>query len=157
MVEDYPEIEDKDLGFVACGGKGSSKHVAYITAHTGLRCALIYDFDALLTDLEVIEDVCKMLKGDTSQLDSLRVVVDNLMPDKHATKPQTVKQAEHSGIQSSLVQNNYAAFDKAMKTLNAVGIFIVPYGSLESWAPDVEPKMRFPDTAPDVIKANPTL
>lgn len=157
MVEDYPEIEDKDLGFVACGGKGSSKHVAYITAQTGLRCAFIYDFDALLTDLEVIEDVCKMLKGDTSQLESLKVVVDNLMPAKHATKPQTVKQAERSGIQSSLVQDNYAAFDKAMKALNAVGIFIVPYGSLESWAPDVEPKVRFPDTAPDVIRADPAL
>jgi len=44
-----------------------------------------------------------------------------------------------------------------MKALNAVGIFIVPHGTLESWAPDVEPKVRFPDKAPDVIRADSAL
>jgi len=157
MAEDYSEIEDKDLGFVACGGKGSSKHVAYIAAQTGLRCAFIYDFDALLTDLEVIEDVCNMLGGDTSQLRDLKPVIDNLGSAEPATKSPAVKQAENCGIQSSLVRDNYAAFDRAMKALSAVGIFVVPHGSLESWAPNVEPKVRFPDRAPDVIRNDPTL
>ncbi|MBA7480873.1 hypothetical protein ES707_16336 [subsurface metagenome] len=157
MVEDYSEIEDKDLGFIACGGKGSSKYVVSIAVQTGLRCAFIYDFDAILSDLGTIEDIYSMLGGDTSQLGSLKAVVDSLVSDKHATKPAAIKQAERLGIQSPLVQDHYAVFDKAMKALNAVGIFVVPHGTLESWAPDVEPKVRFPDKAPDVVRADPAL
>lgn len=157
MTEDYSEIEDKDLGFVACGGKGSSKHVAYIAAQTGLRCAFIYDFDALLTDLEVIEYVCNMLGGDTRQLLDLKLAIDNLGPADTAAKSPAVKQAENCGIQSSLMRDNYDAFDRAMKALSAVGIFVVPYGSLESWAPGVEQKVRFSDKAPDVIRADADL
>lgn len=157
MVEDYPEVADKDLGFVACGGKGSSKHVAHITSHVGLRCAFIYDFDALLTDVGTIQDICAILGGDASQVAELGTIIAQFGPADQARKSRDIKDAATAGIESSLVQHNHEAFDKAIRALNSVGIFFVPYGTLESWAPDVEPKVRFSDKAPDVVRSNPSL
>jgi hypothetical protein len=44
-----------------------------------------------------------------------------------------------------------------MAELAEHGVFLVPRGALESWAPSVENKARFAEIAPDVIKADPTL
>ncbi len=34
------------------------------------------------------------------------------------------------------------------------GVFFVPNGDLESWAPDIEDKVRFSESAPDLIKGD---
>jgi hypothetical protein len=44
-----------------------------------------------------------------------------------------------------------------INALASKGIFIVPKGTLESWAPEVEPKVRFAELAPTVIQKNKAL
>lgn len=158
VEENYPDVTDKDLGFVACGGSGSSKHVAHMASRVGLRCAFIYDYDALLGNLKVTEDVFSMLGGDESKLHELKTVLGGLNSLDENKKSQLIKEAKEKGIAGLLVQNNRDVFDRAICALNNSGIFIVPYGDLESWAPDIEgPKARFADNAPDVIKSTPEL
>ncbi|MCK4362011.1 MAG: ATP-binding protein [Dehalococcoidia bacterium] len=157
VEENYPGVTDKDLGFVACGGSGSSKHVAHIASHVGLRCAFIYDYDALLGNLEVTKKVCIMFGGDGSKLHEIKILLDNL-DSLGEHKKELIKESKEKGVASRLVQDNRDVFDRAICALNNSGIFIVPYGDLESWAPDIEgPKARFADNAPDVIKSTPEL
>ncbi|MFQ5924696.1 MAG: ATP-dependent endonuclease [Dehalococcoidia bacterium] len=156
VEENCPEVTDKDLGFVACGGSGSSTHVANIASRVGLRCAFIYDYDALLGSLTVTENVFSMLGGDKSELRELKTVLGDLNSLGEEKKSQLIKEAKEKGVASPLVQNKRDVFDRATSALNNSGIFIVPYGDLESWAPDIEgPKARFADNAPDVIKSTP--
>jgi len=82
VEEEYPVTSDKDLGFVACGGKGGTKNVAYIASKVGLRSAFIYDFDALVFDLPLIEDVFVSMGGMVEDLLELRQFVERFgLPD----------------------------------------------------------------------------
>lgn len=157
VVEEYPGIADKDLGFVASGGKGSTKNVAYIASRVGLRCAFIYDFDALVSDLGVVEDVFSLVGGDTTKLHELRGLLDQFGPPEYAKKSPEVKALGKAGLGSDFAMRHREVFENAVKDLSSAGIFIVPTGGLESWAPEVEPKYRFPEIAPDVIRADSVL
>jgi hypothetical protein len=60
-------------------------------------------------------------------------------------------------MESSFVKEHKEYFDEAIGELSKAGIFIVLVGSLESWAPEAEPKVRFAEVAPDLIKADEKL
>lgn len=160
MVEELMgnRIENKDVGFVACGGKGASKNVAYITSRVGLRTAFLYDFDALLFDIPVLRDIVNMLGG--TQSEALNKL-DDLLREKFGNDAKKIKEgtghADKVGMESPFVKEHKEFFENAFNELSKVGIFIIPSGSLESWAPDVEPKVRFAEVAPDLIKANEKL
>ena len=64
---------------------------------------------------------------------------------------------DKKGIQSEWAQKNKKIFEEVIGLLAQTRIFIVPNGTLESWAPDVEPKVRFAEIAPEVIKKNKAL
>jgi len=154
MVEELlgNRIENKDLGFIACGGKGGSKNVAYIATQVGLHSAFIYDFDALLFDIPLIRDIVGMLNGQSDKLDELaRFLQDKFNGDEKRIKNET-DQAHKVGMRSSFVNDHKVYFEEAINQLSKVGIFIVPNGSLESWAPELEQKFRFAEIAPDFIK-----
>lgn len=154
MVEELMEnrIENKDLGFIACGGKGGSKNVAHITSQVGLQSAFIYDFDALLFDIPLLRDIVNMFKGQSDKLDELaRFLQDKFNGDEKRIKQET-DQAHEVGMRSSFIKEHKVYFEEAITQLSKVGIFIVPSGSLESWAPKLEQKIRFAEFAPDFIK-----
>jgi hypothetical protein len=160
MVEELmgSRIENRDVGFVACGGKGASKNVAYITSRVGLRTAFLYDFDALLFDIPVLRDIVTMLGG--SQSDALDKL-ENLLCERFGNDKRRIKEetghAEKIGMESPYAKEHKVLFESAFSELSKVGIFIIPGGSLESWAPDAEPKVRFAEVAPDLIKGNENL
>jgi hypothetical protein len=159
MVEELManRIENKDLGFVACGGKGASKNVAFITSQVGLRSAFIYDFDALLFDIPLLHGVVQMLAGKSERLDMLASFLqEKFGGDEKKTREGTGNATKH-GMKSDFVRHHRKYFEEAMDELSEVGIFILPFGSLESWAPEVEPKARFAESAPDTIKPQKAL
>lgn len=159
MTEElFPDrIADKDLGFVACGGKGASKNVAHMAAQVGLRSALIYDFDALLWDIPLTKEICAIRGGKTESLEKLEQVLrDQFGLDSKRVKAEA-DNAHKLGFASKFVQTHRELFEAAMSDLKSVGILVVPSGSLESWAPEVEEKVRFSEQAPDVIKSNQEL
>lgn len=148
-------IEDKDLGFVACGGKGASKNMVDITSKVGLRSAFIYDFDALLLDIPVIKDIFLMLGGQGHPLKKIEDLLRENFDGKRI-KTETID-AQRLGLQSPFIQQHIEVFESAIKQLAEIGIFIVPGGTLESWVWDVEPKVRFAEFAPDRIKGDAKL
>lgn len=160
MIEDYTETHDKDLGFVACGGKGGTKHMANIVAKVGLNTAFIYDFDALLFETALIKEVYLLLGGNDDPLEELTNLLEQNEEIKNAKdakeRNKRVKEvtgySDKGGISGAWADTNRSVVDGVIDSLAKVGIFIVPNGTLESWAPDVEPKVRFAELAPDEIK-----
>jgi len=150
-------IENKDLGFVACGGKGGSKNVAYITSQVGLRTAFIYDFDALLFDIPLLHTIVEMIGGKFEKLDMLAGFLQERFGGDEKKIKEGTGGADREGMKSDFVKQHLKYFEETMNELSEVGIFVLPFGSLESWAPEVEPKARFAESAPDAIKAQETL
>jgi hypothetical protein len=159
MVEELManRIENKDLGFVTCGGKGASKNVAFITSQVDLRSAFIYDFDALLFDIPLLHSIVEMLGGKFEKLDMLAQFLQQQFGGDEKKIKEGTSGADKLGMRSDFVRQYRRYFEEAINELNEVGIFILPFGSLESWAPEVEPKARFAESAPDAIKAQKAL
>ena len=64
---------------------------------------------------------------------------------------------DKTGVSSDWASKNRTLLDDTLDALQRVGVFVVPNGTLESWAPDVSPKVRFAELAPDEIRTNPDL
>lgn len=165
IIEEYREISDKDLGFVACGGKGGTKHMASIISKVGLKAAFIYDFDIILFETKLIKEIYSLLGGTNDLLSKIDVLFNQQETIKTAKdnkeRNKLIKDLcnynERKGIEGEWVTKNKNIFDEVINLLSAVGIFIVPNGTLESWAPNVEPKVRFAEIAPEVIKGDEIL
>src|SRR5205823_4441638 len=56
MIEEHFNVQDKDMGFVAAGGKNSAKHMANIAAKVGLKVAFVFDLDAIF-DPALLADI----------------------------------------------------------------------------------------------------
>jgi predicted ATPase len=165
MIDDYPEVADKDLGFVASGGKASTKHMAVLASKVGLTCSFIYDLDVILFQSSLVRDIYSLLGGKGHPLEQLEELfesdeaIHNSKDDKErndAIKAVTGYK-DKTGVSVDWANKHRALFDAALDALQRVGIFVVPRGTLESWAPDVSPKVRFAELAPDEIRANPDL
>lgn len=161
MLEDFSETQDKDLGVVVAGGKGSSKHMAHIVAKVGLKAAFVYDFDILIDSPSLIRDIYQTLGGTGDPVEKLEKAFNEVATVKEAGEKERLLKikeligyTEKRGMSSKWASDNKAVFVEAIASLNGVGIFIVPNGTLESWAPEVEPKVRFAELAPDVIRAD---
>jgi hypothetical protein len=98
-----------------------------------------------------------MFKGQSDKLDAIdRLLQDRFNGDEKRIKQET-DQAHEFGMRSSFIQEHKVYFEEAITQLSEVGIFIVPSGSLESWAPELEQKIRFAEFAPDFIKEHAEL
>lgn len=155
-------ISEKDLGFVISSGAGMSKHVSKLVTQLNLKAAFIFDYDVLLKDLTLIKDIFKTLGGQPSDFDTLENLLDTHPSVKEATdKYKAIKAlcgySDRFGMTSDWAKKNIEIFDALIKRLQKKGIFIVPNGSLESWAPEVEAKQRFAEYAPAIIANNTQL
>ena len=165
MTDDYPSVADKDLGFVACGGKGGTKHMAMLASKVGLKCAFIYDFDVILFQTDLVKDIFVCLGGEGNPLIELENLFEEVPGIRNATdekeRNKEIKKLigykNKAGLTSQWSMKNKQIFDNATKILESVGVFLVPTGTLESWAPEVEPKIRFAELAPDAIRKAPDL
>lgn len=165
MIEDYAGVADKDLGFVASGGKASSKHMAVLASKVGLKCSFIYDFDVILFQLNVVKDIYSLLGGEGNPLEKLEVLLESDTAIHNAKNEKERNSGiravtgykDKTGVSADWANKNRALLDDALDALQRVGVFVVPNGTLESWAPDVSPKVRFAELAPDEIRANPNL
>ena len=165
-IEDlYTEVQEKDLGFITCGGKGNTKHMAEIVAKVGLTAAFIYDYDVILFSTSLIKDVYKILGGDEIIFQNFDNLLNNEPSIKNATdekeKNKAIKKlcdySDKNGINSEWAKTNISIFETLIESLSKVGIFIVPNGTLESWAPNVVPKVRFAELAPEAIETDSNL
>jgi predicted ATP-dependent endonuclease of OLD family len=142
MIEDYVETHDKDLGFVACGGKGSTKHMANIVSKVGLNTAFIYDFDALLFETTLIKEVFSLLNGDGDPLAALTDLLDQneRIKNTHDVKERNklIKEitgySDKGGISGSWADINKEVIGGAIDNMAKVGIFIVPNGTIDTHA-----------------------
>jgi hypothetical protein len=165
MIEDYPEIADKDLGFVASGGKASSKHMATLACKVGLISAFIYDFDVILFQTSVVKDIYSLLDGESNPLEELESVFDEVQDIRNAKDDKERNKAikkltgykDKTGVSGAWAEKHRPTINRVISKLEHEGIFIVPNGTLESWAPDVSPKVRFAELAPDEIRGNARL
>ena len=165
MTDDNTAVADQDLGFVACGGKGGTKHMASLASKVGLKCAFIYDLDVILFNTNLVKDIFACLGGEGNPL----VELENLFNGARAIheakdekeRNKAIKEISgyepKRGLTSRWSIDNKQIFDNAIGILERVGVFLVPTGNLESWAPEVEPKIRFAELAPDVIHNAPEL
>lgn len=161
-----PEIHEKDFGFVSAGGKNNTVNIATIASRVGLNVAFIYDFDVLLTDIELLQKIYSLLGGTKtdlfSDLRSLFESVENIRKEKYKGKREKLIRSlcgysDKYGMSGEWTDTHKTIFDQIIADLASVGIFIVPTGTLESWAPDVEPKIRFAELAPDAVVNNTEL
>lgn len=72
FLDEDKNLEDKDIGFVACGGKGGTTHMAALSSKIGLRVAFIYDFDVLLFEPSIVRAVFAQMGGQGDPLASLQ-------------------------------------------------------------------------------------
>lgn len=165
MIDDYESVEDKDLGFISAGGKGNTKHIAEIASKVGVKMAFIYDLDVILFKKELVDEVFKILGGEENVTKPIQDLFDT-DPTIKATKDdgkrdKLIKQISGYNIKTGLLSNwsksNIATFTQVIDKLAEKGIFIVPQGTLESWAPDVEPKVRFAELAPEKVSGDKKL
>lgn len=162
MFDEYPELEDKDLGVVVSGGVGNSKHVAGIVSKIGLRASFVYDQDVLFTDPAVLQEIYKLLGGVEDVFNPLSLALDTI-PEiaSAANKDERWKMikahigyTDKEGINIEWKAANEEAFNNTVQGLAKRGMFFVPNGSLESWVPGIEEKKRFAEIAPDVLRAD---
>ncbi len=166
MLEQYPETQNKDLGIVVAGGVGNSKHMAYITAKVGLRAAFVYDLDVILENRELITQIYITLGGAGNPMEAFEAAI-NADAEVQATKSDKKKNQEAAkqltgytrkeGFSEEWASKNRDILRYTFGTLASRGLFIVPYGTLESWAPEVEEKIRFAEEAPAQLRKNPSL
>jgi len=64
---------------------------------------------------------------------------------------------DKGGVAKKWAASNQKMLNDTLASLAVVGIFVIPYGSLEIWAPEVGPKPRFAELAPPVIRSDPKL
>jgi len=153
MLEElhYKRIASKDLGFIACGGKGGSVNVANLLLKVEFPCAFIFDYDVLLDSLHILKTITQIRSGKTEKLMQL----DHHFHNKFGTCPKDIIKGTGNtnkiGLNSAYVKANQTLFEEAIDELEKSGIFIIPGGSLESWARHVTPKTRFAEFAPDAI------
>jgi len=165
ILEDFPEVADKDLGFVVSGGKASSKHMAVLAAKVGLKCSFIFDFDVTLFQASTLKEIFRLLNGVGDPLEQIEKLLENdeavrIAKDEKARNTAVralTGYSDRNGVSKEWKAKHRAVIEALLESLNAVGIFLVPKGSLESWAPDVVPKVRFAELAPYVVRADPAL
>ena len=167
IFEEYEETTDKDLGFVAAGGKDSSKHMANIVKKIGLNASFIYDFDVLL-DTPFYSYIYNLFGGSTDIFSRLAQIIKQIEQRPEISKitdPKSkqsklksfIKKVGKEGLKNLWVQENIALFNEALTEMAKLGVFIVPNGTLESWAPTVEEKYRFAESAPKIVQNNEVL
>jgi ABC-type cobalamin/Fe3+-siderophores transport system ATPase subunit len=164
MIEEYPETQDKDMGFVVAGSVSHSKHVVEITAKVGLKVAFIYDLDVLFQNIDFIKEIFTTLGGSSNPIEKLEEafnedsVVKNAVGDE---KNKAIKRftgfKRRTGFDKDWENAHQNAINDAFVNLANKGIFIVPNGTLESWAPDLEESAKFAEKAPNVINGTKEL
>lgn len=165
ILEDFPQIADKDLGLVVSGGKASSKHMAVLAAKVGLNCSFIFDLDVAFFQPTILKDIFDLLNGKGNPLEDVEKLLE---ADEAIRKAQDDKErnsaiksligyTDKKGVSADWAAKHQAIIDTFTERLRKVGIFLVPKGTLESWAPDVTPKVRFAELAPEIIRQDPAL
>lgn len=153
LVENFFEkrLEGKELGYIDTGGKGAAKNVLHIARQVRARGAFILDFDALFYDLAILSDMLSLNNRRTDAIDALA----EHLKKQHGSDAKRIRveteNAAMKGLTAPYVIEHAALFRAAIDDLEEADIFIVPNGSLESWAPAVEAKVRFAELAPPLI------
>lgn len=65
--------------------------------------------------------------------------------------------SDKTGISGDWASKHQTVVHTLLERLGIVCIFLVPSGTLESWAPDVTPKVRFAELAPEIVRQDATL
>lgn len=145
------QIEGKDLGFVSSGGKGGSIHMAQIAARIGLNIAFVFDFDVLLFDIPLLNNLLEIRQKSSKAVTRLHSFYKKEFDQDAKRIAKGVGDAKHRGMESGFVTVNKTLFEDVIVELKIAGIFPVPYGLLESWASGIDDKARFAERAPDAI------
>ena len=124
-----------------------------------MRTAFIYDFDVLF-NLRLLSDIYVSQGGLGDPLTAFEAALPETIKSEavEATQVKSLKSllqySEKKGISGQWVTEHQEVISKTLADLRSKGIFLVPSGTMESWAPDVEPKVRFAELAPDVVRSN---
>ncbi|MFA7308854.1 MAG: AAA family ATPase [Patescibacteria group bacterium] len=161
LFNDYPKVQDKDLGFIACSGTGNAKNVASMVAQIGLKASFIFDLDVLVDKRDLIQEVYETLGGEGHPLQRLETILMSNpsvraapINKKNAAIKKLTGYTKKNGFSTQWMAANRRVVMGCLNKLESVGIFIVPRGDLESWAPQVRNKIDFAELAPDIIRQN---
>ena len=160
MMEDAPKLAELDVAFVPCRGEGGAFKVAGLAAAVKQRAAFILDMDVVFEKPNAIQNIVNTVSGTRTleSLDKFTAVIEKLRKDNPASKWKAlVGYTNRKGPDREFRTENDALLQSVLNELAGHGVFIVPRGSLESWAPDLENKVRFPENAPAYIRHNPQL
>lgn len=156
MIEEIcsKQIEGKDIGFVSSGGKGGAIHMAQIASQIGLNVVFVFDFDVLLFDVPLLQNILQLRQKASKAVERLhKYYQDQFRNDSNLIKKES-GDAKRKGVGSAFVMTHKSLFEDVSNELEAAGIITVPYGSLESWALEIDDKARFAERAPEIILAN---
>jgi hypothetical protein len=148
----------QDAGFVVGGGKGAAVNTAHLCSKVGVPYVAIIDFDAVFE--AHIEILRKILSNRGAALPSelpafVRQALDEVARSIGADRAAAEKRLKRTGLRTPGVQPpTRDAMAKCFDALEALGIFIVRDGELESWVPAVEAKARFAEEALALIEAD---
>lgn len=160
MMSDAHKLAELDVAFVPCRGEGGALKVASLAAAVKQRAAFILDMDVLFEKPSVIQQIVDTVTGTRTleSMDKLTAVVDALKADNPARKwKELVGYNDRRGPDRVFRTQNDEILEAVLIELAGYGVFVVPRGSLESWAPDIEGKVRFPENAPAYIRNSPEL
>lgn len=161
-TQGVPSLCGLDVSYVPCGGTGGSVTLSALCKSVRMPAVTILDLDALFEHTTNVRKIVARRAGGVRELPALKRLSDAVDAEakvQNSKWRQVVGYSDREGVDSKWRGrgSNDTMLDEALAELKTFGVFVVPKGSLESWASKLEPKGRFPEKAPDYIRDRPDL
>jgi len=160
MMQGCPSLNSLDVAFVPCRGEGGTLKVARLSQAINQPSAFILDLDVVFEKPKVIRDIIEKVVSEQElpELTKLHLLVQQLKLDRPDDKWKVlVGYTDRKGPGDVFMNEHGDLLRSVISELANHGVFMVPGGSLESWAPEVENKARFPENAPNYIRNHEAL
>lgn len=160
MQSDTVKLKDLDVAFVPCRGEGAAINVVELSKAMNQKIAVVFDLDVVFEKPEVIKRIVSLTVGqrDLPCLSKFMDEIEKLKTESPSMKWKAlVGYSPRTGPDSQFRGNHGELLYSVMEELKKYGVFLVDNGTLESWAPDLEDKVRFPETAPEYLRNKPDL
>lgn len=160
MKKDSPTLINMDVVFIPTRGEGGTLNVARLAKAVNQRAAFILDLDVVFEKPNVIRKIINNFytEIELKEITKLEELIQKLKEGNSNKKWKTlIGYTDRLGPSSKFLDEHSSLLNSVLNELEKYGVFLVPNGSLESWAPDVESKVRFPENAPSYIRADAAL
>ena len=160
MMQDCPELKNLDVAFVPCRGGGGTLNMARLVTAVNQPSSFILDLDVIFEAPNVIRNIINAVSNaqELPKLTKIELLMQQLRNEKPDEKWKSLISYTNKGGPGECFIADHG--DLLLSTLNELagyGVFLVPNGGLESWAPALKNTIRFPEMAPGHIRSKANL